>query len=174
MNISFISVPQKDLHKYNEIFHVLYIRSDWWGNGGGMRKGRKSGPSTAGESRRLGWIPNSKIFINCTDSSAGAEKPPTPRIMRPQEYLSYFQRAANDFLRFGNRFDECRWYACVRPPPSWQNKSHREKPLKDANRFSREMGKSLIYKTKRENSKIGCGVDITLLIKKVKRKWKCW
>ena len=42
--------------------------------------------------------------------------------------------------------------------------------MKDANRFSREMGKSLIYKTKRENSKIGCGVDITLLIKKVKRK----
>ena len=120
-----------------------------------MRKGRKSGPSTAGESRRLGWIPNSKIFINCTDFSAGAEKPPTPRIMRPQEYLSYFQRAANDFLRFGNRFDECRWYACVRPPPSWQNKSHREKPLKDANRFSREMGKSLIYKTKRETPRLG-------------------
>ena len=81
------------------------------------------------ESRRHSWIQNSKIFIGRRESF----DPLAPHtIMRPSLQNICHISNANDFLRFRNRFDDVDRYSCVALLHLDKNKSHREKPLKDA------------------------------------------
>ena len=120
--------------EWEKVGIIFKKNSSSWSSPSRKWRRKKVGHQVVVESRKHSWT---QIPRSLSTAVADPKNPSTPTIMRPllsiprsyrPEYLSYFQR----FSQISEPV-WWRWPVFLRCfAPSWQNKSHREKPLKDA------------------------------------------